>query len=311
VSRTSLGSHLRSLRQHRGASLDEVVRLTRVAPRYLEALEADDLASLPAPVFVRGFIRAYCQALGEPAEAALALYHEQAGVPPPPAGRRPLSASAPRRDPARSTVLVSFVLLVVLGLALFGVTLALQSGRELAARRPEPPPTPAVPEAARPEPPASAAAESPREPAPAAPGAVAAAAPAPVEPAEPPAAASARAVPSPAPAAPGEAPAVGPAPEPPLTPSRLATALGPVTAPYRLVARAVEPTWVRVRTEDGRLIEETIPAGQSREWVSDRPFTLTIGNAGGVSLELNGRALPALGARGAVVPRLVLPPAEP
>jgi len=43
--------------------------------------------------------------------------------------------------------------------------------------------------------------------------------------------------------------------------------------------------------------------------VSDRPFVVTIGNAGGVALELNGRALPPLGARGVVVPRLVLPPA--
>jgi hypothetical protein len=66
-----------------------------------------------------------------------------------------------------------------------------------------------------------------------------------------------------------------------------------------------------VRTEDGRLIEETIPAGQSREWVSNGPFTLTIGNAGGVSLELNGRSLPPLGGRGAVISRIVLPPPQP
>jgi hypothetical protein len=42
--------------------------------------------------------------------------------------------------------------------------------------------------------------------------------------------------------------------------------------------------------------------------VSDRPFVVTIGNAGGVALELNGRSLPSLGARGVVVQRLVLPP---
>jgi cytoskeleton protein RodZ len=77
------------------------------------------------------------------------------------------------------------------------------------------------------------------------------------------------------------------------------------------VVRASEPTWVRVRTEDGRLVEETIPAGQSREWVSNGPFTLTLGNAGGVSLELNGRPLPPLGASGAVVSRIVLPPPRP
>jgi hypothetical protein len=81
-----------------------------------------------------------------------------------------------------------------------------------------------------------------------------------------------------------------------------------VSGPYRLVARISEPTWMRVRTDDGRTSEETLGAGEVREWVSDRPFVVTIGNAGGVALELNGRSLPSLGARGVVVPRLVLPP---
>jgi cytoskeleton protein RodZ len=91
-------------------------------------------------------------------------------------------------------------------------------------------------------------------------------------------------------------------------PPSLDLAPGSVSAPYRLVARTSEPTWIRVRTEDGRTSEETVPAGEVREWVSDRPFILTVGNAGGVSLELNGRTLPPLGPRGVVVPRLVVPP---
>jgi len=68
---------------------------------------------------------------------------------------------------------------------------------------------------------------------------------------------------------------------------------------------------MRVRTEDGRTSEENIPAGETREWVSNRPFVLTIGNAGGIALELNGRRVPPLGPRGAVIERLVLPSAGP
>jgi hypothetical protein len=45
-----------------------------------------------------------------------------------------------------------------------------------------------------------------------------------------------------------------------------------------------------------------------REWVSNRPFVITIGNAGGVSFELNGRSLPSFGASGTVISGLVLPP---
>jgi hypothetical protein len=82
-----------------------------------------------------------------------------------------------------------------------------------------------------------------------------------------------------------------------------------VSSPYRLVARTYEATWIRVRTEDGRTSEDTLPAGETRAWVSDRPFEVSIGNAGGVALELNGRTLPPLGGKGVVIQRLVLPPA--
>lgn len=95
--------------------------------------------------------------------------------------------------------------------------------------------------------------------------------------------------------------------EPPAAPLAPAPLIGVVASPYRLVAKTTEPTWLRVRTEDGHLTEENIPAGQVREWVSNRPFVLTVGNAGGVSLELNGRPVPALGASGVVIRDFKLP----
>jgi hypothetical protein len=90
--------------------------------------------------------------------------------------------------------------------------------------------------------------------------------------------------------------------------SQVQSATTGIATPYRLVARVSEPTWIRVRTEDGRTSEETVPAGSVREWVSNRPFVVTIGNAGGVSFELNGRSLPSFGASGTVISGLVLPP---
>src|SRR5262249_40329605 len=75
----------------------------------------------------------------------------------------------------------------------------------------------------------------------------------------------------------------------------------------RLVVRAVEATWIRVQTDDGRVVEELLAAGVTREWTSGKRFVLTVGNAGGVELELNGQPLPSLGARGAVIHRLSLP----
>src|SRR5882724_3176943 len=76
-----VGAYLRELRERQGVSVDELSRATRVLSHYLEALETDDLASLPAPVFTKGFIRAYCQALSVPPDEALALYDQRAGHP--------------------------------------------------------------------------------------------------------------------------------------------------------------------------------------------------------------------------------------
>jgi cytoskeleton protein RodZ len=208
---------------------------------------------------------------------------------------------------------------VVLGAAFFAVTMTLQSSRDgdggpsPRAALPEPPPAAEVPVAS----PVSAAVpvESPAT--------APAVAPPPqtAQPAKPPAAPSA-ATSLPAPS-PRTAPSV---PAPPVTPPTPASAGVPATlpaaspapaavnhparaaaAPYRLIARTTETTWMRVRTEDGRTSEETIPANEIREWISNGPFIITIGNAGGVSLELNGRAIPRLGASGSVITRLVLP----
>jgi hypothetical protein len=105
--------------------------------------------------------------------------------------------------------------------------------------------------------------------------------------------------------------ATGPAPPGPTDGDGAERAAAAATSPYRLVARTSEPTWIRVRTEDGgHLGEETIPAGQVREWVSNRRFELTVGNARGITLELNGRPLPPLGASRQVV-RLSVPPRSP
>jgi len=344
---SSVGAYLRGLREQQGLSIDELSRATRVLHHYLEALESDDMASLPAPVFTKGFIRAYCQAIGADPEEALTLYERSAGrlperpkVPivaapvivatPDPDDYPPLitqAVAAPQSEPretrSRGTLLVSFILVVVLGAAFFAVTMTLQSSRDgdggpsQRAALPEPPPAAEVPGASLVsasvpvESPAPAASAPPvvAPPPPTAPHAKPPAAPSPATSLPTPSTAPASSVPAapvtpPMPAAaggPATLPAAPPAPAAVNQPARAAA------VPYRLIARTTETTWMRVRTEDGRTSEETIPANEIREWISNGPFIITIGNAGGVSLELNGRAIPRLGASGSVITRLVLP----
>ena len=340
---SSLGTYLRELRERRGISLDEISRTTRVGRSYLEALEAGNFAQLPAPVFTRGFVLAYCQALGVPAEEALSRYGAR---PAPPEDLAPGTAppAAPRRDReegrGHGSVLVSFVLVVIFGVALFALAFVLQSGRDSGERRAEPTaPTP-VGETARANQTGATSAGSdvtqqgvggttgvppatpPAVTGIARPATQGASPPGPVQTVVAPEARSQPAqrqrppVPAPTassvPLSDGARPA-SPAPLPTgaVTQQDVTAAIGAVSAPYRLVARTTANTWVRVRTEDGRQSDETVPAGQTREWVSNRPFTLSIGNAGGISLELNGRALPPLGPSGTAIGRLVLPAETP
>src|SRR6266498_1413856 len=60
----SFGDELRRERVVREVSLEEISAATKISLRLLSALERSDLAKLPAPVFTRGFIRAYCLHLG-------------------------------------------------------------------------------------------------------------------------------------------------------------------------------------------------------------------------------------------------------
>ena len=233
----SLGSYLRELRAARGISLEEVARTTRVGQPYLQALEADAFDRLPAPVFTKGFIRAYCVAVGETPHEALARYRELAGATP---SEPSVQVALPPRARGHGPALVSLVLLLVLGLGLFMVV-----GLQGRLKRPVVAGGPAVsaPKRGSSEPSPTASPPSKRE-----------------------------------------------------EPSR-----------YRLVARATEPTWVRVQTDDGTVVQELLPAGATREWVSAKRFILTVGNAGGLALELNGQPIPPLGARGAVIQNFVIP----
>src|ERR1700753_1856755 len=60
----AFGRELQQERERRGISLDAVAEATKVASKYLLALERDDHASLPGGVFNKGFIRSYCRFLG-------------------------------------------------------------------------------------------------------------------------------------------------------------------------------------------------------------------------------------------------------
>ena len=60
----SFGGELRSERERRGISIEQLCADTKVNQRFIEALEKGDYRALPGGVFRRGFVRAYLKATG-------------------------------------------------------------------------------------------------------------------------------------------------------------------------------------------------------------------------------------------------------
>ncbi len=111
----TLGGYLRQHRRARSMSLAEISRITRIPSASLEAIEADRFDELPGEVFVRGFLRAYAQAVGLLPAEILARYTSSrrvAYVTPLPM-QTPLQAAREGQG-RRFGVAIAFVLLLIL-----------------------------------------------------------------------------------------------------------------------------------------------------------------------------------------------------
>jgi cytoskeleton protein RodZ len=74
MSSTPFGEHLKREREMRGVSLEEISLATRIAPRFLAALESEQWEKLPGGVFNRGFIRSIAHYLGLDEDSMVAEY---------------------------------------------------------------------------------------------------------------------------------------------------------------------------------------------------------------------------------------------
>lgn len=67
-----IGESLRRARAERGITIEQAAEHTRISAAFLRALEAEAFDQLPAPVYVRGFLRSYATYLGLDYEPLLA-----------------------------------------------------------------------------------------------------------------------------------------------------------------------------------------------------------------------------------------------
>ena len=120
---------------------------------------------------------------------------------------------------------------------------------------------------------------------------------------------------------------VADAPVAPAAPERAAdageapAASGPEVLPVTMEAQdaagrrelrvtAKEKTWLSIGLDDEPAREFLLKPGETQVWTASAVFRLRVGNAGGISLVLDGRDLPALGESGQVV-RVQIPPSLP
>jgi hypothetical protein len=83
---------------------------------------------------------------------------------------------------------------------------------------------------------------------------------------------------------------------------------GPVASdePLVLDLEATELSWVVVQIDAGNHQEALLRPGERAQWKAQDQFTVTLGNAGGVRAELNGKPQRPFGPSGKVVRDVVL-----
>ena len=72
----SFGRFLRAEREARGVSIEDLAQVTKISRQVLIDLEADHFESLPAPVFLKGFVRTIARTLALPQQDVMERFDE-------------------------------------------------------------------------------------------------------------------------------------------------------------------------------------------------------------------------------------------
>ncbi|MFC1824943.1 RodZ domain-containing protein [Thermodesulfobacteriota bacterium] len=295
---SGVGSFLRTERERQGLSFDQVAQTTKLRRQFISALEDENWDDLPQPVFVRGFIRSYAQALGLDDSEALDLYKRVLPL----ESAIPKSLTEPKRRPGS---LFLILILVILGGIAFIVYQRFGDSPEQNTPNRTTPREPAQSE------------ESGKKDMP----------PSSTTPAE--TTGSQDKDPKGLETAPASEPNIsvsGPVrdtgtdeekPEEPAAVIEYASEenRSPETVPgpaaeeddsLVLQGHVTSRTWVRIYIDDQEPKEYIFQAGSKPQWKAKKGFNIVVGNASGIEFDFNGKRVTGLGRLGQVV-RIKLP----
>jgi len=292
-----LGQRLKEHREQAGLTIQNLYEKTKIPVGVLEALEAGDNQHLPSPVFVKGFLRSYALEVGlEPTQVLQeyknSVLEEAQPVP------VPVTARAPVKDlsSAPLVILVLVLLLSVAAAAYYYLTpiVTVTSPAPVAMESTAPSPPKPVPEVENTEKAGVETTESTAAPDETRP---------PAQEVKKPTSSAAEVKVEPGAAQTGERPETAAGAETASVP--VADPLPAQTPPPRpgheLKMVFDEETWVRVVMDGQNSDQGLFRPGMSKEWRAEKNFKIRVGNAGGVTLYLDGQALPSLGPSGKVV----------
>lgn len=288
-----IGDYLLRSREHQEISLEKVARQTFIPHRLLRALELGEIERLPEPVYVKGFIRRYADAIGLDGVEIADAFDFEPTAPTPTVAETPTESANVAPEPLVSA-----------------------SRSRGASAYPEPPQTTQYAARSVPEPTPTPANSPETRAIPYRPyliaGAVAIAVigaialvsnalkPATNTASNPNTTSQTTTSASPSPA-PSTAASVAPSPTAtnPASPQPTTASTGPVQVAVSLT----EPSWISV-VADGQAepeFEGMMDKGQTATWTAQNNLILRIGNAGGVLTSYNQGQAKTLGATGEVI----------
>ncbi len=304
----SIGEFFKQVRETKGLTIDEVAAKTRIRTDFVKALEDGNFAKLPDQVFARGFVRSYARSLGLDEEDAIHRFTQSAGAfYDKQVEKERLKVRQAEEDRKRQSNRKAVA--IAIGIAILTLIFLLsreqstllvhRSSSDLPASAPKktaPPvqesqdPTPSQPAESVPSDITASKTGKPSEPS--------------VVTTKPSVADTPEPAPSPITTASVASKPTAPAPsslgsDGPLGGISLEGSGAP-EGQLALDLEATELSWVVIQIDGGSPQEALLRPGEKATWKGQDQFVLTLGNAGGVKAELNGKPQKPFGPSGKV-----------
>lgn len=263
-----LGEFLRRKREEKGKTLEEVAEATKININYLQALEKDNFSSLPGEVFIKGFLRHYSRYLGIDEQEVLKKYEEEKGE-----VQAPSKLNTKFYVPEEEVKKITFKnWLIPAGIVILLFIIFVPRIKE----KPPEPETLYTQETFQEQPTTQGIEQPAQEPI--------------LDPSKP------NLV----------------RPEPPVHKGTGAIVeektipTSPEESLLVLNILAKETSWVLAYIDDNQIKDVLLQPGEKVSWKAAQRFLLTLGNAGGVDLEFNGKPLEPFGPSGVVIKDILL-----